>query len=315
MTIRTFAFCALLSILVYHHPATAEVWLAGLDPVTRAVHKDGGLSDFLDLFSSHAPWEKAAAKVTVLKVSAQFLIRSADDDLAKVFAGLKARNIALGVELGMLSGDGTCGRNVEGYSAPGTPAMLANRVRHLGGDLAYVAMDEQLWFGKYGRSPRACHTPIPAIAREIADSALQLRRIFPNIKIGDIEPIGATGSIPWMAELKEWMQAYRLATGFNLAFLHVDVNWNSDWQLPVKTIAAEAAANGIPFGVIINSDHPETTDIAWTMHAEERLAAVRSLLGSTPSQIIFQSWTVNPTHFLPEDQAGTLTNLVVHFGD
>ena len=65
-----------------------------------------------------------------------------------------------------------------------------------------------------------------------------------------------------------------------------------------------------PFGVIVDLDRPEHSDTDWTTHAEQRLEDVRRILGGLPDQLIFQSWTPYPKHFLPDTEAGTLTNLV-----
>ena len=156
------------STFLAHRAHGGELWLSGLDTVTRAALSDGGPSDFLELFQPNSRWNAAASKVRVFKVSTQFLMRAPDEYLVTVFNGLRERHIALAVELGLLSGDGRCGVGMEGYSAPKTGEVLAERVRRLGGELSYVALDEQLWFGKYAEKPTSCHSSIDEIAQEVA---------------------------------------------------------------------------------------------------------------------------------------------------
>ncbi len=294
---------------------TTEIWFGGLDPVTRAAHKDGGPSDFLDLFAPNADWAKAASKVNVFKLSTQFLLKASDDELSKVIAGLKARKIALAAAVGLLSGDGHCGWHMEGFSAPRTGVALAERVRRLGGDLRYIAMDEPLWFGKYANDPRACHSSMNDITKEIAEKSAQIRHVFPDVQIGDTEPIGMATSPSWPQELQAWVRAYRSATGINLAFLHADIQWRADWQPQLRAVAKAAVAERIPLGVIVDSDRPVNSGAEWVAHAEQGLTTVRSVLDGLPDQLIFQSWSVYPKRYLPDDQSGTLTNLVVRFRD
>jgi hypothetical protein len=274
---------------------------------------NAGPSDFMDLFAANAPWQTAAAKIHVFKVSAQLMGRGSDTDLAHVFEALKARHIALAVEIGLLSGDGTCGRGMEGYSAPRSGEVLAAKVRRLAGNLEYIALDEPLWFGRYGGHERACHSSISDIAREVAANVAAMRRVFPTLKVGDIEPIGVPPAVPWTADLSAWLTAYRAVAGANFDFLQADMQWGGDWQAQGKVAASLAGSAHIPFGVIINSGHVDQTDRDWTAHAEERLAEVRSVLGRLPDQVIFQSWTVHPTRYLPDSDPATLTGLVAHF--
>jgi hypothetical protein len=98
---------AVILALLAQPAAAADVWLAGLDPVTRAIAEPGASSDFLALFDPAAPWSAAARKVRVLQVPTQFIVKGSDGDLAKTFAGLKARNIALAVASACSTARGT----------------------------------------------------------------------------------------------------------------------------------------------------------------------------------------------------------------
>jgi hypothetical protein len=270
----------------------------------------GVQSDFLALFQPGAPWPTAASKVQVFKVSTQFVMQSPDADVITMIRGLHDRGIALAVEGGFLYGAGGCGRGMEGFAAQHIAAALATRIKKLGGEIAYVAMDEPLWFGGlHVNHVGACHWQIPQIVAQVAEGVAELRRIFPQARVGDIEPIGHA-DFDWPGEIAAWSAAYRAAVGVPLAFIHADVAWTQAWQAPLKAVAASAHAEGIPFGVIIDSDRPDTVDAAWTDHATNNLRAVRTVLGGTPDHLIFQSWTAAPSRFLPDTQAGTLTNLV-----
>jgi hypothetical protein len=188
--------------------------------------------------------------------------------------------------------------------------MMAARIQTLGGTLAYAAMDEPLWFGRHADGPTACHGEIAAVVREIAEGVEEIHRVFPAARIGDIEPIGETTPTPWPQEIEQFATAYRAAVGVPLAFLHADLVWRRDWRMQLSAVAQIAHADGIPFGVIVDSDRPEHSSTDWTQHAQEQLSDVRATLGGLPDHLVVQSWNVHPRRFLPDTEAGTLTNLV-----
>ncbi len=287
----------------------AEIWLGGLDPVERHRKTPDIQSDFMALFQPNAPWTTAASKLHAFGVSTQFVMQGSDADLTTTFNGLKARGIALYAEVGFLYGGGHCGKGVEGFSAPNTARALATRIKKLGGELAYAAMDEPLWFGRHAIKPGACHWDIPAIMSEIADGVAQLRQVFPNVQVGDTEPVGGH-DFDWPGEIKTWFAAYKAAVGSPLAFFHADIQWSHPWQTELRAIVANARAAGIPFGPILNSDRDDQIDTDWTDHAAANLRKIEAVLGGMPDHIAVQSWQRAPSRFLPETQPGTLTNLV-----
>lgn len=89
------------------------------------------------LFTPNAPWGEAAQRVTVLKISMQFASRGSDSDLAALLKGLRRRNIALAIEMGMLRNDKGCGKG-EGYMSKDMLTRAMRRIKQAGGRLEYV---------------------------------------------------------------------------------------------------------------------------------------------------------------------------------
>ncbi len=289
----------------------AQIWLAGVDPVVRRTIQPEITSDYMDLFRSDAPWSAAAANVQVIKISTQFVLSGSDEELLQVFGALKRRKIAFALEAGLLSGRGGCGVGIEGYAAPGVIGAAAGRVKRLGGELSYVAMDEPVWFGNHYSGPRACHSSLQEIARDVAGKVAAVRRSFPNVVVGDIEPYAAEDRpADWLDELKQWFAAYRAATGEPLAFFDVDMDWHKDWRPQLSALVPTLKASGIKFGIIYDGDGGDTSGVTWTRHAEERFAAVEADPALAPDQAILQTWMRHPAHMLPESQPGTMTWLV-----
>jgi hypothetical protein len=262
------------------------------------------------LFDAAAAWQRAASKVRVVQVPTQFIVKGNEADLLKTFEGLRRLNMSLAVGVGFLYGQGQCGYHVEGYAAHHTARLLARRIKRLGGSLAYAAMDEPLWFGRYATGPNTCHADLPEVVRQVAEGVAEIHEVFPEAKIGDIEPIGVSTPTPWPKEILEFAEAYRAAVGAPLSFIRADVQWNKDWQAQLRIVAAGVRAAGIAFSLIVDSDQPGQTDLEWTQRAESRFEDARAALGSLPDQLVFQSWQKHPQRFVPETEAGTLTSLV-----
>ena len=293
----------------------AEVWLAGVDPFIRNVLAPGSTSDYPDLFHVHAPWPQAAREVAVFKTSTQYLANAPEGEMRRMIQDLRRRHIALGFEALMLPQGGKCGSGGEGYSYPGAIAEAAGRVKRLGGNLIYAAMDDPLWFAHLADGPNTCHSSIEEVARQIAVNVRALRAVFPAIRIGDIEPVANAGAPPdWIDEILQFAAAYRAAAGIPLDFVHADVDWHGDWPEALPMLARRLRADGVRFGVIYDGDEQDDKDIGWTTHAEQRFTAVEGELGLEPDTAILQTWMRRPQRLLPEWTAGTMTNLVVRYG-
>jgi len=272
--------------------------------------------DFIKLFEPDAPWPVAASHVQVFKLYSQFVSTSilnggsTDADLKKAIDALNERHIAIGLEAGLLRDPNLCGK-IEGYCGE-TITVNAARIKRLGGDLRYVAMDEPLWFGHVSSEPGALHTPIADLARNVAVQAAALRQIFPDVEVGDIEPVVGSGApADYIAEIESWADAFNAATGRPLAFFHSDVGWQgSGWQQQLTRLSHLTRKRGIAFGIIYNGNPADSTGVAWTTDAEKHFVAIEADPAMIPDHAIIQTWDAQPDHALPETQPGTMTYLV-----
>ena len=81
-----------------------EVWLSGVPPFVREQMFHESDSDYMDLFKPDAPWSKSAQVVKVFMINGGLVMHQSDEELKAVFSDLKRRNIALAIEMGLLSG-------------------------------------------------------------------------------------------------------------------------------------------------------------------------------------------------------------------
>jgi hypothetical protein len=103
-----------------------------------------------------------------------------------------------------------------------------------------------LIFGREYSGPNACRDSIESLAAQVAQKVAQARSVFPDIQVGDIEPIGNPRP-GWLTDIAEWTKAYRAATGTPLAFFQFDVDWNNpNWPQQLKAGADLMQSLGIP---------------------------------------------------------------------
>ena len=126
--------------------------------------------------------------------------------------------------------------------------------RRLGGDLQFVAMDEPLWNGHEFSGANACHTSISAVAADVAANLSSIRRVFPAVRVGDIEQIGRISPSDLTDQIMQWTKAYQDAFGEPLAFVHFDVVWGGPWQQQLTILVHRLHVAGIKFGIIYNGD-------------------------------------------------------------
>lgn len=274
--------------------------------------------DFMTLFKPKAAWPKAASRVKIFKLYSQFVHNASDTDLRTVITSLQQRKIALAMEYGFLNrrNPALCGGKgpdcglVEGFAGEFLAGDLA-RLKRLGADLRYVAMDEPLWFGNYKDIPGAPQAPVSAVAQDVATQVATLHQYYPNAQVGDIEPIkGDGGPADWADQIMQWADAYKAATGQPLAFFHTDVAWRgTGFSEQLSGLHAKFKAAGIPFGIIYNGNMDDAA-LQWMAAAEKAFAVIENNPANVPEHAILQSWHPQPLYALPETQPGTMTSLI-----
>ena len=290
------AFCAAawLSVLTPHVACAAgnRVWFAPLPVLQRPNGQEAGAVDFNDLFRPDADWGAAGQRIGVFKIYGETLRHASDAQIADMASALRRRGVRLALELPVLTG--ACGGSSVRQAQP---ARLADRLARLHVRLDLLAMVGPLVDGVVNHLDGACRSP-QDVARDAAASVDWIRRSFPAIEVGEIEPAGAGAHFPEAAQLPGWIASLS-AAGVGLAFLHQDVSWESAWQAPLRGMAAAAAQAGIAFGVIANSSRQALSDAAASSEMRANLRAAEQVLGGPPQDIVFQSWEDYPRHVLP----------------
>jgi hypothetical protein len=293
---------ACLSLLLATHAFGQDVWLGPNNP--------NGSGHYTELLQSAAGWPTTVKNVKVFKISNQFAVFASDAEFSAFVEGTKRLNLQIAMEGLMLTSSDRCGAQVEGYSGPGAVLRAAQRIKKYGAKLSYIAMDSVLIFGHEYSGPHACRDSIESLASQVAQKVAQARSVFPDIQVGDIEPIGNPRP-GWLTDITEWSKAYRAATGTSLAFFQFDVDWNNpNWPQQLKAGANLIQSLGIPIGVTYNGTKFETSGRAWVAKAVEHFRRVKGELKIHPSIAVIQSWNLYPEKMTPETDPEALTYVI-----
>jgi hypothetical protein len=275
--------------------------------------------DFLDLFQSDAPWQRAASSVKGFEIPDSLIYNHqfSDSSLIQMFSDLRRRNIGVVVGIGAVTGQGRgrCGYLVEGYGQVNSLPGDARRMRSLGLEPAFFSLDEPLYFGHFfdrDRERVGCRLPIERLAQDVATKLRQIRSVFPNARFGDVEPFPLVASKEgdWISDLGKWLDVYRNAAGENLAFFRLDVAWNLDWRSSVPSLLRLLQSRNIPLQVIYNGSGLDRSDGDWIANAASHYQSFETASWPPPSVAMIQSWNRYPTRILPEIDPNTMVGLV-----
>ena len=292
---------------------TPLYWFAPLPPLPTS---DGrpfiGSEDFMALFKPEAPWKESASRIQVFKLYGEWVAYQASDaELRQVVQDLQQRRLALAVEAGPLNATSSCGEGVEGFAGIEEGLRIAQRIKQAGGTLHMIAMDEPYFFGHFYDGPNACRWTDQTIAQGIGKFIQAMRSVFPDVRIGDTEPLaGGAGA----AQYQAWIVAFQAVNGYNLDFLHLDVDWNrSDWPQAVKSIEEFGKVRGVPVGLIYTGNWLDANDEAWLSIAGERVKQYELDNAGKLEHVLFQSWHDKPDQALPESEPYTFSGFIRNY--
>jgi F5/8 type C domain len=306
LAVHTLLFATAAAMQPIAASADTQYWFAPLPPMPeRPGRQYIGSDDFMELFSPDAPWQSAARHIQVFKLYGEWVSIATDEQLKQVVTDLRRRGIAMGVEGGPLKARG-CGAAVEGF-ADGW-ARLADRIRTAGGTIDYIDMDEPYYYAHFFDGPQACHWSTTKVAHEVGDFIKELHQQFPNVVIGEAEPLSGEADA---RAYQDWIDTFKEINGVALPFLHMDVDWKRQaWPQEVNSIEEHGRNVGVAVGIIYGGNEVDRTDATWLAHAGERVKRNELGAGAHPDHVLFQSWHDKPDHLLPETAEFTFTHFI-----
>jgi len=134
-----------------------------------------------------------------------------------------------------------------------------------------------------------CEDSVADLVDQIVPKVAILREIFPNVQIGDIDPVH--GRYPSeIDDLTTFADLFRNKTNIPLSFVHADISWDSNWQPLLRELAERMHSRRISLGVICNGDAKELRNEAWIAQALPRCQTIAADPNIRPDQLIVQSW-------------------------
>jgi hypothetical protein len=231
-----------------------------------------------------------------------------DAELRRAVDAIRDRGLALAVEAGPLDPPAECGQGIEGFAGTDEGRLIARRILGAGGRIDLIALDEPLFFASIYDGPGACQWDADRVAAEVGEFVRVMRESFPEIVIGDTEPL-AGASTP--ASYTNWLETFRRVNGYDLAFLHMDIDWGRPgWPDQVRTIEDFGRSFGVPVGIIYTGNFQDATDEAWLSIAGERVLRYEDETGGRPEHVLFQSWNDKPDAALPDGEPYSFTGFV-----
>lgn len=281
-------------------------WFTPLPPQPGGPYN--GSDDFMDLFQPGSEWDTASSYIQIFKLYGGWAARdSTDDQLRTAMAAIRQRGLALGVELGPLNPTDECGLFIEGFAGEEGVGTV-RRIKAMGGELNFIAFDEPYFYGHFYDGEQACNWSAEKIAQDVDAFIRQVRAVFPDVIIGDIEPV--TGPADARA-YNDWLDTFRSVNGYDLAFLHLDIDWSDTrWPDKVKGVEEHGKAIGVPIGIIYNGNFQDETDEAWFSITGERIKRYEIEYAGDLDHIVFQSWHDKPDRALPESDPFTFTGFI-----
>ncbi len=194
-------------------------------------------------------WPITEGHTQYYNVAAQWFRFNSAQDVDALLNGLAQAGLGLQVESGVLSPNG-CGQGVEGFNASDL-ITAASIINQHGGTIDRIDMDEPYYYGSLYTGPNACHWLINHVAQQAAATIAQVRAVFPELIVGDAEPILMPwDSHNWLALYPAWAAAYQAASGTQLTFFMADIPSFFPTWMPGPLVKGAAAfhAMGIQFG-------------------------------------------------------------------
>ena len=291
---------------VSHMP---ELWLAPLDEHFASQGK--GIHDFDRLIDADWRHDPLLQNVRVLKLYPSFVHGQTDSRLTSLVRTLRNADVRLALEASALSPTAYCRGQLKSDGTELTPSLL-QRIGHLGGRVDYIAMNEPLLHAFRQRDHECEAEIVHAAAVAVRPMVVEARSVFPNLKVGDIEPIGGDDRIrPFISSFRKWTEEYRAVVGEKLSFFHIDVDWRrgGPWTTAAQNVAGTMAQAGIPFGIIYNGVDTDPSGEGWVAHASQHFEDGR-VEGLAPAAVIFQSWAEFPKKFFSTGDHDSFADLI-----
>jgi hypothetical protein len=271
---------------------------------------------FRDLFEQPDAWRQTRAAIDVLAYADHQLNRQfTDEQLRAWLPKLRQWGTKFALEVGAVKPWGTTGEKTFSIERG-----MWDRVERLGGEIYAIAMDEPLCCTR-----KDLHKPDVYAVEETASFIALVRKHYPQVLIGDIEPypyIPLPDLIRWIEALEKRLAEMHVR---GLDFFRLDVDWvcftvrnEGSWR-EVKKLEQYCRSRKLAFSLIYwASGYPGlerrglADDSTWYVSVMQQGYDYAAVDGS-PDQYVVESWINAPSRSVPETEEFTFTRSVRDF--
>jgi len=274
---------------------------------------------FRELFEHPNAWNETRTAINVLMYTDHQLNRQFTDDELRVWLPQIERwDLEFALEVGAVKPWGTTGQKVFDRQR-----RMWDRIQSLGGRIDSIAMDEPLCCVR-----RELKKPDAYAVEETAQFIALVRRHYPDIRIGDIEPYPFLQREELVAFIDALQARLKQMNVQGLDFFRLDVDWNhftngnkvyaGNWP-DVKKLELACRQRKLPFSLIYwAADYRRMKQLNLADDATWYVGVMRqgydyAFVGGAPDQFVIESWVGAPGRSVPEIGEWTFTRSVLDF--
>lgn len=272
-----------------------------------------------ELFTRPDEWQETRTQVDVLGYADHMLHKQFTDDELRVWLPqLEKWGLRFGLEVGAVKPWGPTGQKTFDQQR-----KMWDRFQSLGGKIDAVAMDEPLCCVR-----KDLQKPDEYAVEETAQFIALVRKNYPDIRIGDIEPYPFLQTAELLAFI-DALQARLQQMGVRgLDFFRLDVDWchftiggkiyPGNWP-DVKQLEQACRQRKLPFSLIYwSADYPRMKQLGAADDSTWYVGVMRQgydylFVGGRPDQVVIESWVGAPSRAVPENADWTFTRSVLDF--
>jgi hypothetical protein len=274
---------------------------------------------FRALFEHPDQWTKTRTRIDGVGYADHWLSSQfTDAELRSWLPLLPKWHLKLGLEVGALKPWG-----VTADKAFAADRLKWDRFIADGARIDSIAMDEPFAFSR-----KNLRQSVAFAAGQTARFVALVRRTYPAISVGDIEPYPGIPADELVDFLDEVQSQLRQMNVRGLDFFRLDVDWmhfqpgdrigQGGWQ-GVRDLQGQFARRGLAFSLIywaanfpsLNRDG-EATEQTWETAIMQQGADYQAT-GGVPDEMVIESWVNTPSLAIPETAPDTFTRSVLDF--
>lgn len=271
-------------------------------------------TDMLNNNVHDSKWSKTRKDIKVFKFYYQIIRDTPLPILKDKFNYLNAHNIKVAIEWPSLTWkENDTGYNIEGFQEPLFSKKIIAKVKAAGGKIDYLALDEPIFYGHFKKGKNLPQFDVTSLVKMINESVRPVYDAFPDVQVGDIEPINQMPPDVYKKVMPKFIDEYKKITGHHLAFIHADIHWQGNWKPAVEFYDKLIKDNGGRFGIIFNAAQQSAPSYKWMMSARDNVKTYLSGKLPVPDDIVIQSWNKSPTSQVGDTDPHSHSSLIQYF--